>query len=144
MKTVLGLYPILCRLHEAARISVPEELVLSWSAKFSPEALNGIIFEYKIWKFICGLDNHCKGCGAHLPLGSRSTSQTCSNRCHKLVIRSNIPPLTKLKEEAASKATILEELAQPVASQKDVDLYPWHRVTDGLKISSRLPYVLHN
>lgn len=140
MKTVLSLFPLLRRFNEAGNERVPVELIRSLAMTYQPSLLNQIQFQYKIWTFIAALIDCCESCGDHLPIGSRSTTSTCSNRCHKLVVRAREKgepaPMEIIRTEAKARLDSIHNLSQRPAIANGADLlsnYPWHRVTDGWK-----------
>ena len=142
MKTVLGIFPLLKRLNKASQEDVPLEMIRDLSGLYSPEQINEICFQYKVWSFLSNLEDCCEGCGDHLPIGSKSTTKTCSNRCHQLVKRSRekseAPPIETIRLEATERLSHINNLwkkSKTYGYKKD---YPWHQVADGWRVISIL------
>jgi len=142
MKTVLGIFPLLKRLNKASQEDVPLEMIRDLSGLFSPEQINEICFQYKVWSFLSELNDCCEGCGDYLPIGSKSTTGTCSNRCHQLVKRAaekdEISPIQTIRKEASERLQHINSLwekSKQYGYKKD---YAWHQVSDGWKVVSIL------
>ena len=142
MKTVLGIFPLLKRLNKASQEDVPLEMIRDLSGLYSPEQINEICFQYKVWSFLSNLEDCCEGCGDHLPIGSKSTTKTCSNRCHQLVKRSRekseTPPIATIRLEASERLSHINNLWEKSKTYGYKKDYPWHRVSDGWKVISIL------
>ena len=142
MKTVLGIFPLLKRLNKASQEDVPLEMIRDLSGLYSPEQINEICFQYKVWSFLSNLEECCEGCGDHLPIGSKSTTKTCSNRCHQLVKRSRekseTPPIATIRLEASERLSHINNLWEKSKTYGYKKDYPWHQVSDGWKVISIL------
>lgn len=142
MKTVLGIFPLLKRLNKASQEDVPLEMIRDLSGLYSPDQINEICFQYKVWSFLSNLEDCCEGCGDHLPIGSKSTTKTCSNRCHQLVKRSRerseTPPIQTIRLEAAERLSHINNLWEKSKTYGYKKDYPWHQVADGWRVISIL------
>ena len=142
MKTVLGIFPILKRINKACQEDVPLEMIRDLSGLFDPEQINEIFFQYKVWSFLSGLSDCCEGCGDYLPIGSKSTTGTCSNRCHQLVKRASekgeISPMDTIRKEASERLEHINSLWEKSKQYDYKKDYPWHQVSDGWKVASIL------
>ena len=131
------LYPLILQMESAANIRLPKEIVWGLASKYEPETVNKIMFQYKIWKYIENLDeyHYCQACGQHLVV-SKSTTKTCSPRCHKIVKRHETSPIEEIKIESQKKLNTIKKMSQVTIQIPDD--YPWHKLNDGWT------YVLHN
>jgi len=130
------LYPLLLQLESASNIHIPKKIVWGLASQFEPEDVNKIMFQYKIWKFISEINGqYCKACGTPI-FNSRTTSGTCSPRCHKIVKRHQTTPIEEIQAEAEKKLQIITKMASVNISIRTD--YPWHKLNDGWT------YVLHD
>ena len=138
MKTVLGLFPLIKRMNKAASEDVPLEMIRDLSGLYSPQQINEISFQYKVWSYLSKLDDCCEGCGDYLPIGSKSTTKTCSNRCHQLVKRSlekgDPTPIQVIRDEASDKKEQIVSLWNKSKQYGYRSDYNWHQVTEGWKV----------
>ena len=128
--------PLIRNMSKASNIEVPPQIVLGLVKRgYKPRTINQIMFHYSIWQYL--LDrNGCVACGADLSLGTRSTTRTCSPRCHKLVTRHEIPPFEALKTEALDRLTQIKKMS--VGTQvADPASFQWYQLNNGWK------YALH-
>ena len=130
------LFPLITQLESAALVHCPSDIVLGLAAHFDPATVNKIVFQYKIWSFISNLDNYCNACGSFVVWKqTKSTTYTCSPRCHKIVKRHEISPMTEIKQEAEKRLHLIEEMATQNMSGHEfisrISSYPWHQVNDG-------------
>ena len=142
MKKILGVFPLMKRLNEAASQNVPLEMVRDLSGLYEPEQINEICFQYKIWSYLASLEDCCEACGAHLPLGSKSTTKTCSNRCHQLVKRSTNKeehtPIAMIRLESKERVRSIIALWEKSKQYPYKTAYSWHKVSLGWKVTSIL------
>jgi hypothetical protein len=140
MKTVLGIVPVIRRLDKAALEPVPTEMVRDLSSLYSPEQINEIVFQYRIWSFLMKLDDCCEGCGGFMPIGSRSTTKTCSNRCHQLVKRAydkgQVSPIQEMRNQAEDKMSQINLLWEKASKGEYKRNFAWHQVTEGWRVLS--------
>ncbi len=140
MKTQLGIFPLIKRMNEASSTVVPLELVRDLSSLYEPSQINEICFQYKIWHYLSNLRECCEACGNHLPIGSKSTSKTCSNRCHILVKRmkdkGETTPMEDIRIESREKLQAILSVWDKAAKQPYKTAYPWHKVVDGWRVAS--------
>ena len=142
MRTVLGIFPVIKRLNEASNVPIPVEMIRDLSGMCEPEQINEIAFQYRIWTYLSGLETCCEGCGGYLPIGSRSTSQTCSNRCHLLVKRAtnkgNDTPMEVIRKESAKKLSAIMSVWEKSKTFDYKTDFAWHKVHGGWKVASTL------
>ena len=135
----LLLFPLLLQIGKAGNVSIDPQIVKGLARrKIDPETINSIIYQYRMWKYIYSLDNCCTSCGSYLSPESKSTTKTCSPRCHKVVKRSDISPMEFLKNEALKRMKIVENFALKTDEKESSREFPWHLVNDGWR------YALHH
>ena len=138
MKTVLGIFPLIKRINKAASEDVPLEMIRDLSGLYKPEQINEISFQYKVWSYLSKLEDCCEGCGDYLPIGSKSTTKTCSNRCHQLVKRAyekdESSPIQVIRDEAIDRLSQIETLWGKSKQYGYCSDYNWHQVTEGWKV----------
>ena len=138
MKTVLGLFPLIKRMNEAASEEVPLEMIRDLSGLYKPKQINEISFQYKVWSYLSKMEDCCEGCGDYFPIGSRSTTKTCSNRCHQLVKRSiekgEDTPIQTIRCEASGRLSNIESLWEKSKQYEYCVEYNWHQVSEGWKV----------
>jgi len=134
----LLLFPLLLQIGKAGNTKINPQIVKGLAKrKIDPTTINSIIFQYRMWAYILELENYCYSCGTTLSPESKSTTDTCSPRCHKVVKRSEMAPMEFLKKEALKRMKIVEEFSKK-PSDENTNEFPWHLVNDGWK------YALHN
>jgi len=140
IKTTLSIFPIIKRMNEASSVLVPLDLIRDLSGLYQPPQINEICFQYKIWHYLSHLEECCESCGNHLPIGSKSTTKTCSNRCHQLVKRSQEKgeptPMDNIRIESREKLQCILSVWDKSKQYPYKEAYPWHKVTDGWRVAS--------
>jgi predicted RNA-binding Zn-ribbon protein involved in translation (DUF1610 family) len=138
----LLLFPLLLHIGGAGNIEIDPKIAQGLARrKLDPETINKILFQYRLWKYIHSLDNCCQACGAVLRPDSKSTTQTCGARCHKVIKRCETAPMDELKQEARKRIGVVESYAgmhTTTAPSNSNEKFPWHLVNDGWK------YALHD
>ena len=142
MKTQLGIFPLFKRMNEAAETVVPLEMIRDLSSLYEPSQINEICFQYKIWYYLSEIENCCEACGNHLPIGSKSTSKTCSNKCHLIVKRNKSKgestPMEDIRNESKERLQNILMVWDKASEQPYKTVYQWHKVIDGWKVASKL------
>ena len=142
----LLLFPLLLHVGGAGNIEIDPKLAQGLARrKLDPQTINKILYQYRLWKYIYSLDNCCQACGEVLRPDSKSTTQTCGGRCHKVVKRCETAPMDELKVAAQQRIAVVEQYAglrdvmQPtIHPHGSTEKFPWHLVNDGWK------YALHD
>lgn len=135
----LLLFPLLLQIGKAGNVTINPEIVKGLAKRrIDPKTINSIMFQYRMWKYISELENCCYGCGVYLSPESKSTTNTCSPRCHKVVKRAEVSPMNFLKKEAIKRMKIVEDFSMIGTAVDNSKEFPWHLVNDGWK------YALHN
>jgi len=113
-------------------------MIRDLSGIYEPQQINEICFQYKIWSYISKMEDVCKACGTHMPIGSKSTTGTCSNRCHQVVKRAKAKneqtPIESIQEEAMDKLESIRSVWDKAKQHPYRSEYPWHKVDEGWKV----------
>lgn len=128
--------PLIRNLSKASNIEVPPEIVIGLVKRgYQPRNINQIMWHYSIWQYLLDREG-CVSCGADLNLGTRSTTKTCSPRCHKIATRHDEPPFELLKTEATERLSQIKKMTKG-RQVADPASFQWYQLNNGWK------YALH-